>query len=186
RGVRDRLGSDFIIYTDAAGVYDRAQALRLGRELEELGAGWLEMPTFPEDVEGYVELAKALDLPIALDSLTSRFEARELIRLGGIDVVQPDVCRAGGITECRRIADLADTFGLAFAPHVSIGSAIHFTATAHLASAMQNTITSEYWLGDNPIGARILESPLCLQGGYLETPSGRGLGIVIREDTLLA
>jgi len=184
RAVRDRLGPAFIIYADAAGVYDRAQALRLGRELEELGAGWLEMPTFPEDVEGYVGLAKALDLPIALDSLTSRFEARELIRLGGIDIVQPDVCRAGGITECRRIAELADNFGLAFAPHVSIGSAIHFAATAHMASAMPNTLTSEYWIGDNPIGDCILESPLRLENGYLETPDGPGLGIAVREDVL--
>jgi L-alanine-DL-glutamate epimerase-like enolase superfamily enzyme len=185
RLLRERLGDDFILYTDAAGVYDRAQAMRLGRELQDLGAGWLEMPTFPEDVEGYVELAKALDLPIALDSLTSRFEARELIRLGGIDVVQPDVCRAGGITECRRIAELADNFGLAYAPHVSIGSAIHFAATAHLASAMPNTLTSEYWIGDNPIGDRILETPLRLDSGYLETPSGPGLGIAIRENVLL-
>jgi L-alanine-DL-glutamate epimerase-like enolase superfamily enzyme len=183
--LRERLGDDFLLYTDAAGVYDRAQALRLGRELEALGVAWLEMPTFPEDVEGYVELAKALDLPIALDSLTSRFEARELIRLGGIDVVQPDVCRAGGITECRRIAELADNFGVAYAPHVSIGSAIHFAATAHLASAMPNTLTSEYWIGDNPIGDRILETPLHLDNGYLETPGGPGLGISIREDVLL-
>jgi L-alanine-DL-glutamate epimerase-like enolase superfamily enzyme len=186
RVVRDRLGPDFIIYADAAGVYDRAQALRLGRELETLGAGWFEMPTFPEDVEGYVALAKALDIPIALDSLTSRFEARELIRLGGIDVVQPDVCRAGGITECRRIAELADAFGLAFAPHVSIGSAIHFAATAHIASAMPNTLTSEYWIGDNPLGDRILESPLRLENGYLETPDGAGLGISIRENVLFS
>ena len=186
RTVRDRLGPDFIIYADAAGVYDRAQALHLGRELEELSAGWLEMPIFPEDIEGYVELAKALDLPIALDSLTSRFEARELIRLGGIDVVQPDVCRAGGITECRRIAELADDFGLAFAPHVSIGSAIHFAATAHIASAMPNTVTSEYWIGNNPIGDCILEAPLRPDGGYLETPSGQGLGITVREDVLFS
>ena len=185
RAVRERLGSEFMILTDAAGVYDRAQALRLGRELQDLGAGWLEMPTFPEDVEGYVEIAKALDLPIALDSLTSRFEARELIRLGGIDVVQPDVCRAGGVTECRRIAELADNFGIAFAPHVSIGSAIHFAATAHLASAMPNTMISEYWIGDNPLGDRILDSPLRLEGGYLETPSGPGLGISIRESAVL-
>jgi L-alanine-DL-glutamate epimerase-like enolase superfamily enzyme len=185
RLLRETLGDDFLLYTDAAGVYDRAQALRLGRELEALGVAWLEMPTFPEDVEGYVELAKALDLPIALDSLTSRFEARELIRLGGIDVVQPDVCRAGGITECRRIAELADNFGLAYAPHVSIGSAIHFAATAHLASAMPNTLTSEYWIGDNPIGDRILETPLRLENGYLETPAGPGLGIALREDVLL-
>jgi D-arabinonate dehydratase/D-galactarolactone cycloisomerase len=69
---------------------------------------------------------------------------------------------------------------------VSIGSAIHFTATAHLASALPNTITSEYWIGGNPIGDCILETPLRLENGYLETPSGPGLGIQIREDVLLA
>ena len=153
RAVRDRLGGDFLIYTDAAGVYDRAQALQLGRGLEELGVAWLEMPIPPEDVEGYGLLADALTLPIALDSLSSRYEVAEFVlRCRGLDVVQPDVCRAGGITECRRIAELADAFGLAFAPHVSIGSAVHIAATLHLAAAMPNTMTSEYWIGDNPIG----------------------------------
>jgi D-galactarolactone cycloisomerase len=72
RAVRDRLGDDFLLYTDAAGVYDRAQALQLGRELEALGVAWLEMPIAPEDVDGYGMLAEALTIPIALDSLTSR------------------------------------------------------------------------------------------------------------------
>ena len=185
-GKNERFAACLKSYASLLRATDRgAQAMRLGRELEELGVGWFEMPTFPEDVDGYVQLAKALDIPIALDSLTSRFEARELIRLGGIDVVQPDVCRAGGITESRRIAELADAFGLAFAPHVSIGSAIHFAATAHIASAMPNTQTSEYWIGDNPMGDCALESPLRLESGYLETPAGPGLGIAIREDVLL-
>ncbi len=184
RTVRERLGSDFLIYADAAGAYDVAQALRLGRELEKLNAGWLEMPIPPEDVQGYGTLARALDLPIALDSLSSRYETREFILRGGLDVVQPDVCRAGGLTECRRIAELADTFGLAFAPHVSIGSAIHFAASGHLAAAMPNTITSEYWLGDNPLGDAILKEPLRLDGGYLHIPTSPGLGVEIREEIL--
>lgn len=184
RTVRERLGGDFLIYTDAAGAYDAAQALRLGKGLEELDAAWLEMPIPPEDVEGYGALARALAIPIALDTLTSRYEAKEFILRGGLDVFQPDVCRAGGITECRRIAELADAFGLAFAPHVSIGSAIHFAATAHLASAMPNTLTSEYWIGDNPLGNDILETPLVLENGYLRTPAGPGLGIGIREEAL--
>jgi L-alanine-DL-glutamate epimerase-like enolase superfamily enzyme len=181
RRVREALGGDFLIYTDAAGVYDRAQALRLGAALEELGCAWFEMPTAPEDVAGYGELARALTIPIALDSLTSRYEVAEFIRAGGLDVVLPDVCRAGGITECRRIAELADAFGLAFAPHISIGSAVHFAASAHLASAMPNTMTSEYWIGDNPLGDALLKEPLRLEGGYLHTPQGPGLGINIDE-----
>ena len=184
RKVRDAVGSDFILYADAAGAYDTAQAMRLGKELEELGVGWFEMPIFPEDIDGYAELARELTIPIALDSLTTRYEAGEFIRRRALDIVQPDVCRAGGITECRRIAELADAFGLAFAPHISIGSAIHFVASAHLASAMPNTITSEYWIGKNPIGDSILEQPFVMKDGYMHTPSGPGLGIKIIEKAL--
>jgi L-alanine-DL-glutamate epimerase-like enolase superfamily enzyme len=184
RAVRDRLGDDFLIYTDAAGVYDRAQALKLGRELEALRVAWLEMPIPPEDVDGYGQLADALTLPIALDSLSSRYEVAELIRRRGLDVVQPDVCRAGGITECRRIAELADAFGLAFAPHVSIGSAVHVAATLHLAAAMPNTMTSEYWIGDNPIGNAWLKQPIELVDGYVALPVGSGLGIALTPEAL--
>lgn len=184
RAVRERLGPEFVIYADAAGVYDRAQALRLGKELEELGVAFYEMPIFPEDIEGYVELARELKMPIALDSLTSRFEARELIVRGAIRIVQPDVCRAGGITECKRIAELADAFGLAFAPHISIGSAIHFVASAHLGSAMPNTMTCEYWSGNNPLGNAILKEPLRIENGYMHTPTGKGLGIEIQENVV--
>ncbi len=184
RTVREAAGDDFLIYTDAAGVYDRAQAIRLGYELQALGCAWFEMPTAPEDVAGYGEIARALHLPISLDSLTSRYEVAEFIRAGGLDVVLPDVCRAGGITECKRIAELADAFGLGFAPHISIGSAIHFAASAHLATAMPNTLTSEYWIGDNPIGNAILREPLALENGYLHTPAKPGLGIEIDEVAL--
>jgi D-galactarolactone cycloisomerase len=184
RVVRERLGDDFLIYTDAAGVYDRAQALKLGHELEALGAAWLEMPIAPEDVDGYGILAAALTLPIALDSLTSRYEVAAFVRCHGLDVVQPDVCRAGGITECRRIAELADAFGLAFAPHVSIGSAVHVAATLHLAAAMPNTMTSEYWIGDNPIGNAWLVEPLEVVGSYLSVPRGPGLGITLAPEAL--
>jgi len=186
RKVRETLGEDFLIYTDAAGVYDRAQAIQIGHELQEFGCMWFEMPTAPEDVAGYGEIAKALRIPIATDSLTSRYETAEFIRSGGLDVVLPDVCRAGGITECKRIAEMADGFGLAFAPHISIGSAIHFAASAHLATAMPNTITSEYWFGDNPLGNGILKEPLRLENSYMYTPEKPGLGIEIDEDALRA
>lgn len=184
RAVRDAVGDDYMIYTDAAGVYDRAQAIQIGHELQDLDCMWFEMPTAPEDVAGYGEIARALRIPIATDSLTSRYETAEFIRAGGLDVVLPDVCRAGGLTECKRIAEMADGFGLAFAPHISIGSAIHFAASAHLATAMPNTMTSEYWFGDNPLGNCILREPLRLENGCMYTPDKPGLGIDIDEEVL--
>jgi D-galactarolactone cycloisomerase len=184
RAVRDAVGDDFLIYTDAAGVYDRAQAMQIGHELQELNCAWFEMPTAPEDIAGYGEIAKALRIPIAIDSLTSRYETAEFIRAGGLDVVLPDTCRAGGITECKRIAEMADGFGLAFAPHISIGSAIHFASSAHMASAMPNTITSEYWFGENPLGNCIIREPLRFENGCMHTPEAPGLGIEIDETAL--
>jgi len=144
------------------------------------------MPIAPEDVEGYAELAQRLAIPIALDSIMTRHETVELIRNRAIDIVQPDVCRAGGITECRRIAELADCFGLAFQPHVSIGSAVHVAASAHLAVAMPNSIVCEYWIGKNPIGAGIAGTPAEMRHGYLFAPNDPGLGIGLDADALLA
>ena len=186
RSLRDAMGPDFSIYADAAGVYSRADAMRLGEAMNELEVGFFEMPIAPEDVEGYAELAQRLAIPIALDSIMTRHETVELIRNRAIDIVQPDVCRAGGITECRRIAELADCFGLAFQPHVSIGSAIHVAASAHLAVAMPNSMVCEYWIGDNPIGARVAATPAEVRHGYLHAPNGSGLGIGLDADALLA
>jgi D-arabinonate dehydratase/D-galactarolactone cycloisomerase len=115
----------------------------------------------------------------------TRHETVELIRNRAIDIVQPDVCRAGGISECRRIAELADDFGLAFQPHVSIGSAIHVAASAHLAVAMPNAIVCEYWIGRNPIGNAVIAEPIEVRNSELSAPKGPGLGIEILPDKLL-
>ena len=182
--LRERLGDDFLIYADAAGVYDRSQAMWLGRRLEEIGAVFFEMPIPPEDIDGYSDLARELDIPIALDSLSSRYETLEFLRRKGLDIVQPDVCRAGGITECRRIAELADAFGAAFAPHVSIGSYISFAASALLGAAMPNTLVMEYWIGVNPLGDTLFEEGVRLDQGYIHAPTSPGLGIKIDFEAL--
>ena len=126
RMLREGLGDDFTVYVDAGGAYDRAQAMRLGRFLEEIGVGWFEMPIAPEDLDGHAELARNLSVPIALDALQTRYKVMEMIRRGATDIIQPDITRSGGITECKRIAELADCFNLAFAPHIAIGSMIQF------------------------------------------------------------
>ncbi len=123
RAVREAVGDQVTLFCDAAGNYDLDQAGRLGRALEGLGVGWLEAPIPPEHVEGHARLAKSLDIPIATDLLSTRYQVRDFLVRGALHVVQPDVCRAGGLSECRRIAQLADVFGAGFAPHVSIGSA---------------------------------------------------------------
>ena len=185
RVVREAVGDGVFILCDAGGNYDVAQAERLGRALERMGVGWLEAPLPPEHVQGHAELAHRLELPIATDLLSSRYQVRDFLVRGALDVVQPDVCRSGGLSECRRIAYLADTFGVGIAPHVSIGSAIQFAASAQFAAAVPNFVIMEYWIGDNPIGNGVLKSPLVLQEGVLMLPANPGLGVDIIEEELL-
>jgi D-galactarolactone cycloisomerase len=184
RTIRSAVGDDFLLFADAAGVYDVGQALQIGRVLEDLNFGFFEMPIAPEWIEGYARLANELDIPLALDSLANRHQTKDFLIRGALGVVQPDVCRAGGITECRKIAELADTFGVAFAPHVSVGSSVHFIAAAHLAAAMPNTLIAEYWFAENPLGDELSEEPLQLDAGFLRVPLKPGLGVKIRPEKL--
>ncbi len=180
--VRQHVGRSVEVYADAAGNYDVPTALRVGRELERLGVGFFEAPLPHEQVEGYGEVARALAIPIANDVITNRYQVLRYLRVGGLDIVQPDVCRAGGLTELRRIAILADAFGVACTPHVSIGSAIHFVASFHAAAAMPNLVRHEYWMGENPLGDAILRTPaLAVRDGHVRVPQGPGLGIEVDE-----
>lgn len=182
--VRETLGPEFMIFVDAAGMYGLTDAMRLGRGLEPLEVGWLEAPVPPEDFELSAVLTQSLSIPIASDQIFNRWQVRDLMLAGSIDVVQPDVCRTAGITECRRVAEIADAFGKAATPHVSIGSAIQFAASVQLAASLPNQSWMEYWYGNNPIGSAILKTPFTVDAGYFHVPDGPGLGIDVDEEKL--
>jgi D-galactarolactone cycloisomerase len=166
------------VFADAAGQYDLAQAIRVGRSLEELGVGFFEMPIPPEHIEGYARLASILNIPLALDSIPNRYRALEYLRTGALGVLQPDVCRAGGITEVMRIAVLADAFGAITTPHVSIGSPVHFAASLQCAAAIPNFHIMEHWIGDNPLDA-ISADAQPPRNGHRAVTTTPGLGITV-------
>jgi D-galactarolactone cycloisomerase len=181
--VRDAIGDDVDLFVDAAGVYEPQQAIRLGRHLERLNVGWFEMPIPTDNLPGYIQVAQALDVPIALDALANRFQARDYVGGGGLDVIQPDVCRAGGITESLKMGEVADLYGAACAPHVSIGSGIQFAATLQLGLALPNLLIAEHNMVEgNPLGEPLLKAPMPQpQDGYLAAPTGPGLGVQLDE-----
>jgi D-arabinonate dehydratase/D-galactarolactone cycloisomerase len=95
------------------------------------------------------------------------------------DVLLPDVCRAGGISETLRIARLADTFGVSWASHVSMSTPIHLAAGLHVGAATPNFYISEYPTGfsGSPIGDRLVKTPLVVDGGWVELSDEPGLGL---------
>ena len=183
--VSDVLGPGGRVFADAAGAYDVRQALRLGERLEGK-VGFFEMPVPPENVDDYAFLASRLSIPLALDSLATRHRALAFLRAGALHVLQPDVCRAGGISETMRIAALADAFGAQATPHVSIGSAVHFAASLQCAMALPNLDIMEHWVGSNPLGRQLaadLDEP---HAGLRRPGGGPGLGITVDENTIRA
>jgi len=184
RIVREVLGAEGRVFADAAGQYDVAQAFQLSTRMEQYDVGFFEMPIAPENLDGYRRLAERSRIPLALDSLTGRLRSLEFLRAGALHVLQPDVCRAGGITEVMRIAALADAFGAVATPHVSIGSAIHFAASLQCAAAMPNFDIMEHWIGDNPLAASVAPDLDTPEAGLRHLGDAPGLGITIDESVV--
>ncbi len=182
--VREVVGDSIPILVDAGGRYDYHTALRLAKELEQRSAFWLETPLPIDDFRGYVDLSRATSLPIANDMIWTTGIVREMYRQGAKVVFIPEVLKAGGILECKQIADLADRFHMPYAPHVSQGTMLQFAATAHLCAAAPNFLISEYWWQDNPLGNAILKRPLQLRDGHLIVPQEPGLGADIDETAI--
>lgn len=170
---------------DAHGAYSAESALYVGKRLQDLGVYWLEDPLPPEDIAGYCHLTAALDLAIAAgETECTRWQFSERLSRRSVDVILPDVCRAGGITEGRHIATVASLHNTKWAAHVSMGTSVHVAAAAHLAAASANFLIFEFPSSPNPIGDVLLTAPLRPEGGYLRVPDGPGLGITFGEDKL--
>lgn len=180
--IREAVGDEVALMLDAAGVYDVPTAVRVGRALERLGVLFFEDPLPPEDYEGYAALCRALDLAVAMgETETTRYQFHRRLAMGGVDVVLPDVSRANGLTECRKIAMLADLYNVRLCPHNSVCSAVHHAASLQLCAAIPNVLMYEFWSGYNPI-LDIATTPIVPEDGYLQVPQGPGLGIEIDED----
>ncbi len=172
---------------DSLGAFKLHEAVTLGRELDRIGGiGWWEDALMPEDTISYPKLADAMDTAIvAGETLSNRFQFRDLFLAKSVDIVNPDVCRAGGITECRKIAILADAHSVLWSPHVSTGTAPYMSASIHLAAATPNCVIME---GGNkhegPMGNALLKEPLEYFPGYAKPSDRPGLGVEFDEKAL--
>lgn len=185
RAIVDAVSGRADVLVDAHGAYSADLALTVGRHLEAFGVAWFEDPLPPEDIAGYARLAAALDMPVAGgETECTRWQFQDRLSAGAFDVILPDVCRAGGISEGRRIAEMARLHNVRWAAHVSMGSSIHVAAAAHLAAASPNFLVFEFPSTPNPIGDGLLQSALHPVDGILHVPDGPGLGVTFDEDRL--
>lgn len=158
-----------------------AAAIQFGRMMVDYNLFWYEEPCWPENVDGLVEVARALPFPIATgERLVGRWEFRELLEKRACAIVQPDVSHCGGISEARRIAAMAETYGVSVACHNPQGP-VSTASSVHVGFATPNYLIQEVVRNDVPWRDDIVTQPLHLTGGTCTPPTAPGLGIDINE-----
>lgn len=192
REVRRAIGDGVAIMVDANHAYDAVAAIRLGRAIEPFDISWFEEPVPPEDHASYREVKAALAMPIAAgEAEFTRWGFRPLISPRLVDILQPDVCAAGGISECKKIADMANAFGVRVNPHVW-GTGVGLAASLQLIAALPHNPPGLYPIepllefdrSEHPIRMAVLQEPIEQHGGWVEIPQGPGLGIEIDRAAL--
>jgi D-galactarolactone cycloisomerase len=192
RVVRDRIGPDVSLMIDANHGYDALEAIRLGRLVADLGIEWFEEPVVPEDLASYREVRAKQPIPVAGGECEfTRWGFREALTTRSIDILQPDTCAAGGLSECKKIADMATAFGVRYVPHVW-GSGIGLAAALQLIAVLPHTpprrTPREPWLeldrSEHPFRQAVLRAPLEHEHGRVTIPTGAGLGIEVDRAAL--
>lgn len=189
--VRLGVGDEFPFMVDANHCYTLADALRVGRALDELDAYWFEEPVAPEDQDGYHELRDRLRTSISGGEVEyTRWGWRHLLEGRCLDIAQPEVCALGGISEYLKVLAMAHAHLTPVVPHVW-GSAVAIATNLHLLAAMPpmpgglfpREPMLEFDTTPNLFRDELLIEPLAIQaqvkatGGYTTIPAGPGLGI---------
>ena len=179
---RRGIGPDVELMVDAHGSLDVSTAIRLARELERYDLAWFEEPISPDDHPGLAEVRRSTTIPIATGEREfTRFDFEDLFMHRAVDIAQPDIARAGGFTEIRRIAAMASAKGIRLAPH-AWGSGVLFAASVHVAMSAPNCHILEVSQGYMPMMNELFNEPYDIRDGRVHAPQTPGLGFILRDD----
>ncbi len=179
RAVRQTIGPGIRLMVDANGAWDVPTAVKMGRAFEPLDIYWFEEPVCPDDIAGSAQVAEKVAIPVAGYETCSygRVSFRDYIVSRAIHFVQPDVAWSGGLTECLKIAHLAQAWHLPLAPHIH-GSAVAVAAAVHLLGAVPNGSMAEMVFPAHPLMADLVREPLLVDStGNIELSDRPGLGV---------
>jgi len=194
RAVRAAIGPDVGLMLDANHGFDALEAIALGRAVGDLDIGWFEEPVVPDDLGSYIEVRRGQPIPVAGGECEfTRWGFREVFLRRAMDIVQPDTCAAGGLSECKKIADMAAAFGVRYLPHVW-GTGIGLAASLQLLAVLPDVPPRhtprapllEFDRSEHPFRQAVLRTPIEHVRGRVEIPGGPGLGIEVDRDALAA
>lgn len=189
--IRDALGYDMDIAVDFHGRVHKSMAKVLAKELDAFHLMFIEEPVLPQNNEALREIARYTSTPISTgERMFSRWEFKNLLQDGYVDIIQPDLSHAGGISECKKIAAMAEAYDVAVAPHCPLGP-VALEACIQLDTCTPNVFIQEQSLGIHyNKGGDLLDyiqdpSIYQYQDGYIEIMKGPGLGVDVNEEALI-
>ncbi len=189
--IREAFGNEIEFGLDFHGRVAAPMARILIKELEPYRPLFIEEPVLAEQAEYYPKLAAMTHLPIAAgERMFSRFEFKRVFEAGGLSIVQPDLSHAGGITECVKIASMAEAYDIGLAPHCPLGP-LALASCLHVDFVSRNAVLQEQSMGIHyNQGAELMDYVLNkddfrFHDGYMLPPSKPGLGVEVNEELVI-
>ena len=186
--VREAVGKSVGIGIDFHGRVHKPMAKVLVKELEAFHPMFIEEPVLPENNEALRDIAQHTTIPIATgERMFSRWQFKKLLTDGYVDIIQPDVSHAGGITECKKIISMAEAFDVAAAPHCPLGpialaACLQVDATCHNAFIQEQSLKIHYNQGSDLLDYLVDKTVFEYHDGFVKIPDGPGLGIEMNEE----
>jgi galactonate dehydratase len=189
--IRDSVGDNFGIGIDFHGRVHKPMAKVLAKKLEEFALMFIEEPVLCENMEVFKEIAASCNIPIATgERLFSRWDFKRLFNAGGVDIIQPDLSHAGGITEVKKIASMAEAYDIALAPHCPLGP-IALSACLQVDASCYNAVIQEQSIGIHyNVGKSVLDyitnpDDFKFVDGYVMLPKLPGIGVNINKELVM-
>ena len=189
--IRETCGKYFGIAVDFHGRVHKPMAKILAKKLEEFDLMFIEEPVLCEQMEDFIEIRRAANIPIATgERLFSKYDFKRLLQAGGVDIIQPDLSHAGGITEVKKIASMAEAYDVALAPHCPLGpialaSCLNIDATCYNAVIQEQSMGIHYNKGRSVLDYIKNPEDFAFVDGYVQLPKRPGLGVEVNKELVL-
>lgn len=189
--IRESCGKYFGIAIDFHGRVHKPMAKVLAKKLEEFDPMFLEEPVLCENMECFREVAAACNVPIATgERLFTKYDFKRLLQAGGVDIIQPDLSHAGGITEVKKIASMAEAYDVALAPHCPLGpialsACLNIDATCYNAVIQEQSMGIHYNVGRSVLDYAVNKEDFTFVDGFAELPKLPGLGVQVNRELVV-